>query len=160
MKKMRWAVLAVGLVGFGGWMSARGGAPETWPTASSLALAPHRPTVVMFVYPDGVSTSADLSHLSRFVRAQDENSLVYVLFVRPADREEGSEVNQTWHQAAAMRGVVVLPDPGAAEAHRFGVDRPGEMVVYQSDGVLSYAGAVAAADTGEHGEANVAMARR
>jgi len=116
--------------------------PERWPRDSSLALSSHDSTVVLFLHPRCACANGDLDALGRLMQENGNPKVAYVLFARPAEKEDDWEVDELWERAASLPHVVVLPDPSGREAARFGVHRAGEAAVYASDGVLSWTGQV------------------
>jgi hypothetical protein len=117
--------------------------PDRWPAQSSIALGLKRETVVAFIHPHCQCAVSALNDLKKTMAAHPM-ALAYVMFVRPDSMEEGWEVDEHWRSAAAM-SAVVLPDPGGAEAARFGANT-GDVVVYDESGALEHvvpSGAVA-----------------
>jgi hypothetical protein len=86
-----------------------------------------------------------VSELARLMAEVDGGLQARVLFLRPKGMEEGWERTDLWRRAAAIPGVRVAADPDGIEAARFGATVSGQVVAYDADGRLLFAGGVTGA---------------
>lgn len=117
-------------------------APARWPAASQVPLARERPTLLFFAHPRCPCTRASLDELARLVaRARAE---VTVLLACPPGADAGWGDTDLARAAAAIPGVRVVRDVDEAEAARFGVATSGQVLLYDVDGALRFAGGITA----------------
>jgi hypothetical protein len=126
---------------------ARGASPETWPAGSLLARDAANFTVVMFVHPECTCSRASLTELAAIVADAKPAPHVIVAFA------SSEPAGDNWDRA---RGFERVLDPGGAEAHRFGAETSGHVVVYDAAGSLRYSGGI----TGSRGHAGDNVGRR
>ncbi len=120
--------------------------PSTWPVGSLLARDPDRFTVVMFVHPECTCSRASLVELATLAAATPAPRVI-VAFAST------TPAGDNWDRA---RGFERVLDPGGAEAHRFGAETSGHVVVYDAKAELRYSGGI----TGSRGHAGDNIGRR
>jgi hypothetical protein len=120
-------------------------APEMWPARSALTRVAGRPTLVVLAHPRCPCTKATITELAGIMRYASDRVTAHVLFPMPAGA--GPEWQQThlWQSAAATPGVEVTGDVGGVEARRFGALTSGQVLLYDSDDRLVFAGGITAA---------------
>jgi hypothetical protein len=64
------------------------------------------------------------------------------VFLRPDDTDGGWEQTSIWTAARAIAGAHVLIDIGGSEAARFGAATSGQVLLYDPDGQLLFAGGI------------------
>jgi hypothetical protein len=124
----------------------RGASPATWPVGSLLSRDPKGFTVVMFVHPECACSRASLTELATLA-ATTPAPRVIVAFV------SAEPAGDNWNRARRFERVL---DPGGAEAHRFGAETSGHVVVYDANGKLRYSGGI----TGSRGHVGDNMGGR
>jgi hypothetical protein len=113
-----------------------------FPAATSLPLAPDRPTLVVFAHPHCPCTRATLHGISQVLASvKDRLSVVIVFTVPPgvANDWENGELLQT---AEKLSGVQVIIDRGGKEAGQFRVVGSGTALLYAPTGRLLFSGGV------------------
>jgi len=161
-KPVTWTVLgilwlAVVVAGMGALMdySSRPGipaaAPHQWPSGSRLVRDEGRPTLVMLAHPRCDCTKASLSELAELLARTRHRPSVYVVFVKPGAATANWEQTSLWKSAEAIPGVRVMRDDEGVEARRFSVQTSGQILLYDAQGTLVYAGGTTAA-RGKTGE--------
>ncbi len=105
-----------------------------------LALAAHKPTLIMLVHPQCPCSRASLTELSRLVALCPDKATMSVLFLRPAGCPETFADTDLRRQAEAIPGVSVATDNNGTAARLFGAATSGETVLYAPDGRLLYHG--------------------
>jgi streptogramin lyase len=109
--------------------------PARWPAASNL---PHAGvTIAMFVHPECPCTRASLASLATAVGDHTNATITIVA----SNRLSGS----TAHLASSVAGARVMLDVDGTEAARFGAKTSGQVVAYDADGHLVFAGGITAA---------------
>ena len=124
---------------------APGAAPETWPVASVLPRVAERPTLVVLAHPRCPCTKATIAELAGIMRHASDRVTAHVLFSMPADAGPEWEQTDLWRSAAAIPGVHVTSDVGGVEAHRFGAVTSGQVLLYDGDDRLAFAGGITGA---------------
>lgn len=115
--------------------------PRTWPAASPLALAPNRPTLVMFAHPRCPCTRASIGELAVLMAQCQGKVAAHVLFLRPEGAEGWAETD-LWRSAAAIPGVTVQWDEAGRAARDFGAATSGSVVLYDTKGALLFRGGI------------------
>jgi hypothetical protein len=120
-------------------------APATWPAASALPRVSGRPTLVVLAHPRCPCTKATIAELATIMRYASDRVTTHVVFSTPTG--SGPEWQQTdlWQSAAAIPGVDVMSDVGGLEARRFGAVTSGQVLLYDKDDRLAFAGGITAA---------------
>jgi hypothetical protein len=120
-------------------------APERWPSASTLARAKDRPTLVMLAHPRCTCTRASLAELAEALARARTLPRTYVLFMAPVASEQGWDHTDLWRTAAGLPGVAVVRDEGGRLARQFGAVTSGQMLAYDERGALVFSGGITAA---------------
>ena len=118
-------------------------APAAWPAHSRLPRPGDRPVLVLALHPQCPCSAATLAELSRLLAHAATTPDVYAIFVSPDDAATSWVESSTWRAAAAIPGVRVIRDAGA-EARRFGARVSGQVIAYDADGTLQFAGGMTA----------------
>jgi len=142
-----WLWLAV--VSFGvGWLwsynHAAGAAarpPDQWPASSSVARVAGRP-LVMSAHPKCPCSQASVEELSKLMANCQGQLDAYVLFVIPRNASPDWYQTDLWNSAARIPAVRVVIDQAGAEASRFGALTSGQVLLYDGNGELSFAGGI------------------
>jgi hypothetical protein len=124
---------------------ANGAPAERWPAATRLTLDPTRPTVIMLAHPHCPCTRASVSELARLLARLDNGVRAHVLFVRPDGVDDDWEDTDLWRSAARIPGVTISVDASGAEAHRFGIETSGHVLLYDPTGKLLFRGGITSA---------------
>jgi len=142
-----WAVLiALGFVVLMDYQNAPGqpaDPPARWP--SSTALDPGgapRGTIVLFAHPRCPCTRATLGELERLLRHVYDKVVVHAVFVRPKGYDRAWARDHLWQRAAAMPRVHVRQDVEGKEAQRFGAFTSGQVLYYDANQRLRFAGGI------------------
>ena len=132
-------------------------APQTWPVDVTLRRSTERPTLLVLLHVESASsreTVAELALLMARVKARVD---AHVLFVKRNGGPDGEPTDSPlWKTAAAIPGVGVGLDDGGAVAARFGAFAPGQVLLYDTDGTLRFAGGIGDAHEG-HGPGRDAL---
>lgn len=119
-------------------------APAKWPSASCIHRVSGLPTLVLFAHPHCPCTRAAIDDLARLVANVPGRVATEVRFLHPRDTAPGWERAELWDRAASIPGVTVASDDGGVEATRFGAATSGQVVLYDADGGLRFAGGITA----------------
>ena len=130
-------------------------APVSWPAASPLARDVDGSTIVMLAHPRCDCTKASVAELAELMARAHQRPRAYVVFIRPALVGDDWVDTDLWREAAAIPGVRVVRDDRGDEAHRFGAQTSGQVVVYSKDGRLLYSGGT----TGSRGKVGENLGR-
>jgi len=127
-------------------------APAAWPGDSAIAPARTGYTVVAFVHPECACSIASLRELGAAIGS--EPARIAVVF----EPVPGLDVTRSgaWSATDRVPGAIRVIDRGAAEAHRFGAQTSGFVVVYDASGRLRFSGGI----TGSRGHAGDNVGRR
>ena len=147
------AWLCIVAVGFGAMAaySARPGAvgdvPGTWPEHASvdMSLDSDAPTLVLAVHPRCPCTRATINELERALAQSPSQVTIYALIFEPGpddpiDDDDSFARTSIANRLSALPGVIMIPDPDARIANRFGALTSGHTLVYTPDGALAYSG--------------------
>jgi hypothetical protein len=141
-----WAgCIALGFVVLMGYQNAPGRAaepPPAWPEASSLQPADGRGTLVVFAHPHCPCTRATMGELERVLRYVQDAVTTYVLFVQPDGYSDDWVRDDLWKRAVAMPGVTPVQDPSGVETSRFGAFTSGQVLYFDADAQLRFAGGI------------------
>jgi hypothetical protein len=127
------------------------GRPAAVPGAWPRAVAPERPTLLLFAHPQCPCTRATLEQLSSVLARAPRATSLRVLFERPEGCPPGWERTAIWRQAEQIPGAEVSVDPDGREARRFGVTTSGHVLLYDRSGRRLYSGGITSA-RGQAGE--------
>lgn len=117
--------------------------PAQWPTSSALDAGDGaRGTLVLFAHPRCPCTRATLSELERLLRHVQDRVATYVVFVQPDGYDRAWVRDHLWHRAAAMAAVQPVRDERGVEAQRFGAFTSGQVLYYDAQGRLRFAGGI------------------
>jgi hypothetical protein len=103
-----------------------------WPAGSTVAVDPHRPTVMAFLHPHCPCAPATLESLAALA-GRECRVVVFLTDPEPAATRNGKA-------AAAIPGVEVRADADGAEARRFGAATSGQAFVFAPGGRLRFRG--------------------
>lgn len=115
-------------------------APAAWPADSTLAPAHTRPTLLLWLHPLCPCGRASLGELAHLLDGREARVNAFVVLVTPEDA--GWADGELAEEAQAIPGVVLVRDPGAHEALRFGALTSGQVLAYDSGGALVFRGGI------------------
>lgn len=120
-------------------------APASWPRATELPRTAGRWTLLLFLHPRCPCSEASLTELGRLLGEPLPPLDAHLVFLDPS--EEGVAWTRTslWRRAQALRGVRLHEDLDGREAARFGCRTSGEVLLYDTEGHLGYAGGLTVA---------------
>jgi len=121
-----------------------GETPRQWPQEAKLALDTHHPTLLMFAHPRCPCTRASLNELNRLLARFGGQISPQVVFLKPKASPEAWTQTDLRRNAAAIPGVAVWDDLEGAEAHRFGAETSGYVLLYDPEGHLLFSGGITA----------------
>lgn len=117
--------------------------PAEWPASSALDPAGSaRGTLVVFAHPRCPCTRATLGELERLLRHVHDQVATYAVFVQPPEYDREWVQDDLWHRAAAMPHVQPIHDVGGVEAKQFGAFTSGQVVYYDAEQRLQFAGGI------------------
>jgi hypothetical protein len=121
---------------------AEASSPARWPAATSIAVDPELPTLLVFAHPRCPCTSATIEDLNRLLsRVADRVRTVVVFYSDPSLGADWVH-SATYAAAVDIPGISVVEDDGGATARLFGVRTSGQALLYDRDGRLSFAGGI------------------
>jgi hypothetical protein len=120
-------------------------APATWPAGSALTRVAGRPTLVVLAHPRCPCTKATIAELAGLMRYGSDRMKTHVLFSVPAGSGPEWQQTELWRSAASIPGVDVTSDVDGVEARRFGALTSGQVLLYDGDDRLAFAGGITAA---------------
>lgn len=126
---------------------AVGDVPNTWPdnTPAGMTLDPGGPTLVLAVHPRCPCTRATINELERAIAKAPSQPTIYALIFEPGpddpthDDDAFARTNIA-RRLAKLPAVIMIPDPGAQIAARFGALTSGHTLAYTPEGALAYSG--------------------
>ena len=146
-----WLGLASGglfaMADYGTEAGAAGSAPANWPEEMHNVIRPDpaRPTLVLFAHPLCPCTRASLYELESITNRLHGMVDLHVLFFEP---EDTSGMPDIW-QASALRelaaqlpGTQIHKDVEGRIANHFGAYTSGQVLLYDTDGQLQFAGGI------------------
>ncbi len=155
-----WLVAVLGgsalLWRYKGAAGSAGATPEQWPAQSAIVRRAGLPTLVMFAHPKCTCSRASIGELTVVVSAAYGRVDAHVLFDKPSSEKDDWTDTDLWRSAAALPSVAVGVDIDGAEAHRFGAETSGWVVLYDAGGKLLFAGGI----TNARGHAGDSEGRR
>jgi hypothetical protein len=122
---------------------SEGRVATVYPSASRLALAADRPTLLFFAHPHCPCTRVSLAELAWVLDRSPSPVIVRVQLATPADAPEGWSRTLLRDQAALLPGATILDDDGR-EAARFGALTSGHVILFAADGRRLFSGGVTA----------------
>jgi len=111
--------------------------PETVPTGG-------RPTLVLLAHPQCSCTRATLTELAEVLARVERRPQTYVYFLKPFGFPEGWEHSDLWRTASALPDVTVIRDDDGEQARKLGAATSGQVLLYDADGSLLFAGGITA----------------
>jgi len=128
--------------------AAADAAPATWPADGSIPRHPGQPLLLMVAHPRCACTRASLNELRRLI-ARFEGlhppPALYLSVVAPAGTGADWTDGPVLRNAASIRGLHVVVDPGGRFAARLGATTSGHVLVYGADGALLFSGGITSA---------------
>jgi hypothetical protein len=122
---------------------APGEPARTWPRAAPVPRSNGRPQLLLFVHGQCPCSRATIGELARVV-ARYQSVDVTVIVYNPAAGSGGGTSSDLWHAAAAIPGVRLIDDPGAALSRLFGAVTSGQTMLYAANGDLVFTGGITA----------------
>ena len=123
--------------------------PQQWPSGAQIELDHNRDTLIMFAHPQCPCTRASLEELNRLLARSQGRVTAEVLFFKPGKFPGDWIRTDLWRNAAAIPGVTVHEDLDGAQAHLFGAETSGYVLLYDRKGQLLFKGGI----TGSRGHA-------
>jgi len=121
---------------------ASGSPPRQLPVGAAFALDGNRDTLIMFVHPKCPCTRASVEELNRLLARCRGEVAAHVFFVKPSGFGEEWTHSDLWRTASAIPDVVIQEDPDGAQAHLFGAETSGDVVVFNPRGQLLFNGGI------------------
>lgn len=151
---------AWGLLKYENTPTAAAETPSQWPNESQITRKSDRPTLLMFAHPHCPCTEASVGELNRLLVRCQGPVAVHVLFIQPREVAEDWTKTSLRKSAEAIPGTDVQLDPDGTEAHRFGAESSGYVVLYGADGKLLFNGGITGArgHAGDNAGENVVVA--
>ena len=136
---------------------AAGQTPPQWPAGARISRQQGRPVLLMFAHPQCPCTRASVAELNRLLTHCEGKIDARVLFIAPSTMPSDWTQTVLWNSTSAIPGVTVQADPDGAEAHRFGAESSGYVVVYDEHGKLRFKGGITRGrgEVGDNAGANV-----
>lgn len=116
--------------------------PEMWPTDSHLVRASAHPTLMMFVHPMCPCTRASLTELNVLLNEVPGQIDPLVVFLRPGAADADWDQSGSWASALRLPGVRLMTDADGREARVFGAATSGQVLLYDVEGRLRFAGGI------------------
>ena len=153
------AGLWIALVAAGFWVLAREeftpvaslSQGPTFPSGSSVPLASHQPTLILFVHPLCPCTRASFHELSDLLAEVPHKISLIVVFTIPKGLPDDWKQGDLWQAARSFPGTQVMEDRDGIESRRFGVNGSGHCLLYAPSGQLLFSGGITAS-RGHEGE--------
>jgi hypothetical protein len=123
-------------------------AQAVWPADAAVPTHPGRPTLVMIAHPQCSCTRASLNELRRLIvrfGELKERPVVYLSVIVPEGVGPRWTEGPVLSNAASIRDLNVVLDPGGRFAQRFGATTSGHVLLYAADGSLLFSGGITAA---------------
>jgi hypothetical protein len=142
------ALLIAGVVATAAWENRRGSwdvSPSRFPPTSSLTLARHRFTLLLFAHPSCPCTLAAMHELERILSRRDDRISAQVILSSPADEIADGDAAELLKRARAIPGVAIARDPHCVEARAFGARTSGSVFLFEPSGRLVFRGGITGA---------------
>jgi hypothetical protein len=117
-------------------------AAPVWPANPWIALAPNRPTLLVFAHPRCPCSRATVGELARIVALHKDGVSVAIFFYAPSTETPGWARTDLWRDASAIPGVRAIQDRDGAAARVFGAFTSGETLLFDKDGRLAFHGGI------------------
>jgi hypothetical protein len=141
-----WAALVgLGFVVLMGYQNAPGrpaAAPSEWPSTSVLQPHASQGTLIVFTHPHCPCTRATMGELERVLRYVQGDVKTYVVFVQPDGYTEEWVRSDLWKRTETLPAVTPVVDPGGVETDRFGAFTSGQVLYYDAERQLRFAGGI------------------
>ena len=137
-----------GMVGLWNYSNTPGHAAPTPVVLTGDAILASLPAdwkLIMFVHPHCPCSRASMGELARVMKQGSGKIDAVAFFYRPHGEPESWCHTDLWNQAQAIPGVRVAVDTEGNEARRFGALNSGQVVLYDSEGHLSFKGGITSA---------------
>lgn len=121
-----------------------GDVPQSWPSRSSVSLAPDRPTLVMIAHPQCPCTRASAAELAQLMARLPNRVRAFVLFYTPRDVAPDWQESDLRKTVAQISGITVVSDIDGLEARRFGAETSGHTFLFDVSGRLLFNGGITA----------------
>jgi hypothetical protein len=115
-------------------------APRHWPAGTTLALDPHKPTLVMFAHPHCPCSRASLHELQVLVTHCGQQARTIVVFSKPKGLLSDWTNTDLWKTARSTPGATCFADADCRETNLFQAQVSGETMLYDSAGRLLFHG--------------------
>jgi len=125
--------------------------PPLWPAGAPFERAATRSTLLVFVHPRCPCTAATLEELKKLLAHGGDRLATHVICYTDPELGEAWARTGNWRTACALPGVVVSADPLGATARAFGASTSGQVLLYDRDGALRFAGGITGA-RGQQGD--------
>jgi hypothetical protein len=109
---------------------------------SSIANSTNHPTVLLFLHPKCPCSRATLAELGQVAAKVERPVKVRVYFTTPDEADNSWRTSSLCEQAARLPNATVAADPRGAEAKRHGVTTSGQVLAYDTEGKLTFAGGI------------------
>jgi hypothetical protein len=130
------------LAKYQGTQGSVGKTPQGWPQEAQVVLDQKRNTLVMFAHPQCPCTRASIEELNRLMAKSQGKLTAQVYFFRPHDQQGDWVKTDLWRSAAAIPGVSVNEDIDGKQAHLFGAETSGHVLLYDTHGQLLFNGGI------------------
>lgn len=117
-----------------------GAVPGQWPAVTALSHDRFRPQLTLFLHPRCACSRASLAELSQLVSMTQGRTAIAIVFGLPSGAPGSWSQGELWDTARAIRGARVIPDQDCRESVRFGALTSGHVTLYDTSGVLMFAG--------------------
>lgn len=117
-------------------------APAHLPEAAFLELAQDKPRLLMFIHPKCPCTRASLRELDRLRSEVGQTAMDVTVVVMTGQAPELQFENGLGMQAQAMTGVHIVKDDRGQLAAQMGVWTSGQVLLYDTQGELQFAGGI------------------
>ena len=112
------------------------------PLGRALSWIEKRHTMIMFVHPQCPCTRASIEELNRLLAKSNGKVVVDMYFIKPRAYQGDWVKTDLWHSAAAIPGVSVYEDIDGEQAHIFGAETSGYVLLYDNHGRLLFNGGI------------------
>jgi hypothetical protein len=117
-------------------------APTRWPATVRIAREAQRPTLVMSLHPHCPCSRASVRELAMLMSRADARMTAHVLFIQPSGAPSDWLNTDLWNDAHAIPRVTVSVDPDGADSAALGATTSGQVVLYDANGTLQFAGGI------------------